>query len=350
MKRIYLLIIPILMSLILSMNVQAKSVLETGNNLEVGGKYDSSKFIFGNEIDSSAEVDGISLFVGNSVNTSGKSSYGIYIGNILYINDEINKDAFILGNSVNIGSDAILNRDVYIVGENVKINTDIERNLRVTASTLDLRGITIAGSVYTSAENIIMDSDTVIKGKLSYYENATLEGLNDAQIGSVDVKEYEIDENYLLNLLLSALYSIISGFIVLFIIFSLFPKIREKLDNVKVVGTESIKNTFNGILVLFGVPIILLFVMMIRVLFPISIISIAIYLISLYLSTLITSYIVGKRILKKDNYYFSILVGIVLVKLLSLIPYLGIIVSIFALLYGLGIIYRLFKERDKNAI
>ncbi len=350
MKRIYLFIIPILMSLLLSVNVQAKSVLEAGNNLEIGGKYESSKFIFGNEIDSSAEVDGISLFVGNSVNTSGKLSYGIYIGNILYINDEIEKDAFILGNNVNLGSDAIISRDAYIAGENVKINSDIGRNLRVTATTLDLRGIEIRGNVYTSAENIILDSDTTIKGKLSYYDNTTLEGIDDAQIGNIDIKEYEVNKNYLLNLLSSILYSIISAFIVLFIIFSLFPKLKEKLDNVEILGIDSIKNTFNGILILFGVPIILVFTIMIRVLLPISVISFVIYFISLYLSTLITSYIIGKRILKKDNYYLSILVGIVLVKLLSLIPYLGVLVSIFALLYGLGIIYRLFKERNKSAI
>ena len=53
-----------------------------------------------------------------------------------------------------------------------------------------------------------------------------------------------------------------------------------------------------------------------------------------------------KKVFKKENTYLALIIGIILVKLIRLIPILKTLVGAFALFYGLGLIYNYFKARE----
>ena len=76
------------------------------------------------------------------------------------------------------------------------------------------------------------------------------------------------------------------------------------------------------------------------------------YIIALMLATILASAVIGQNIYtklfkQKDNIYISTIIGILVVKLVSLIPYIGGIVALLVFLYGLGMIWRLFLDRNK---
>ena len=87
----------------------------------------------------------------------------------------------------------------------------------------------------------------------------------------------------------------------------------------------------------------------------ISILPIALFIgaILLMLSMVVTSMVVGKRLLAKffkitDNAYLSITVGVVVLKLISIIPVIGWLVYFVGFLYGLGKIFKLIIDNRKD--
>ena len=176
----------ILLFTFMTTNVYAIDIASAGDNVNQTGSYESSRFVAGNKIMNTAEVDGLSLIAGNEITTKGASPYGIYAGNIITIEDNIEKDLFAAGNMITINSNASIGRDVYIAGNDVTINSNIERDLRAGGTTIDISGITIKGDAYIGAEQIIMDKETKIEGKLVYPEDSSITGLEQASINKIE--------------------------------------------------------------------------------------------------------------------------------------------------------------------
>ena len=352
-KKILVLLCGLFAISLATTNVYARELATAGDTVNEEGEYDSVRLAAGNKVVSSAKVDGISLIAGNDVTINGNVEYGLYAGNSIIINGTIEKDAFIAGNGIIINENAIINRDLFVAGNSIKINTNIGRDLHVGASRIDLSGITIAGDAVIDAEEIIMDEDTVITGKLSYIEDARLIGLDKAKIGSTEtraVKEVTIKANFM-STVYDFIISIIASYIVIAVLFYIIPSSREKLDNFELQFDNIAKNTAIGIAVLFVVPLVSLIALVTGILTPIALITICAYIIAIYVSTLLSSYIVGKlintKLFNNDNQYISLMIGIIVVRLAILIPMLGFWIGAIMLLHGLGLIYKFITTRSE---
>ena len=350
-KVLYLLSI-LFISFSLIMNVDAKKIVNVGEIVEEVGEYDSTRFVAGNKVTNKSSNKSISFIAGNEILTEGKSEYGFYAGNILNINDEIEKDLFIAGNSVTITESAILNRDVFIAANSVVIKANIERDLRIGASSVDLRGITINGDAFISAGEILLDEDSVIVGKLTYFEDTRVDGLEKANVGSTLVKKnISIGIEYTLkDRIISFIERALAALIVMLVLFYLIPRSKDKIDNLEYTIGDIFKTMAIGLVTLIVAPIVIIIALLTGILTPLALIMGAIFIISIYLSSLIVSYIIGRLIYSKlfiaDNIYISLITGIVLLRLLYLIPYLGAPIVFFVLIYGLGLIFKFIKSRD----
>ena len=336
----------LLLVLCLPIIVQAK-VIESDDNINLEGEHNSSKLVFGNEISSNASVDGIFISFGNQVKTEGNISYGAYAGNDITIKDNVEKDLFIAGNSITIDHEAKIARDAFIAGNIVSINTDIGRNLRIAASSVDLSDITIKGNVTIYADEITFNENTTIVGSLTYYENSIIEGLNEDNIGKINIKEANTLEFSLSDVILNAVIRLARNYITMLALLLLFVKLQKAILKQKVsieaVGYDLLKGF--GVLVL--VPCLALVTIFSSLLFSLSLIAIVLYVIAIYLSTLISAYVIGNQIWKhtkrNSNIYLELLVGLVIVEALSYIPIISFFVQFGCLLFGLGRIYNIFK-------
>lgn len=349
-KKLVSLLSALVISFLAINNVQAVEVFKAGDVVTEEGVYNSTRFVAGNKVTNKANIDGISFVAGNEVTLEGSSEYGFYAGNILNINENIQKDLFVAGNSITINSNAIIGRDAYIAGNTVVIKSNIARDLRVAGTVVDLSGITIGGDAYIDSDEIIMDANTVIAGKLSYLKDASVSGLNNAKVGSVEVREND-DLAFEYDFKAKAIdfvVSIVSAFVVLVVLFYLIPSSREKLNNLEITFGSVAKTSGIGLLALIVVPILSIIILSTGYLFPIALISLAIYGVCLYLAFLVSYYVVGNKLLSKlfnnDNKYLAILCGVVVVKLVGLIPIVGGLVSVVSLFYGLGLIFKFIKS------
>lgn len=339
----------ILVAFLFITNVNASKIAEAGENITQEGEYNSVRFIAGNNVTNKATIDGISFVAGNTVNLNGNVTYGFYAGNVVNINERVEKDLFAAGNNIIINKEAVLGRDVFIAGNSVVISSDIERDLRVGCSYIIINDVNIKGDVYIDAEKIMLNAGTVIGGKLSYPENATIINIDKASIGSIEAREVPVDEieteKVLTTFAITSFITwLVAAVVTLLILLSVVPSLREKLDKVKLEVNECLKSFAFGLLILVVVPIVCLFTIFTGILTPLSLIVLALYFICIYLASLFGAYVVGRELtklmFKKGKFFLNVFFGILVVRLVSLIPVLGGLVEFVVFAYGLGLIYQ----------
>ncbi len=346
-KNIFKKFFVLFVSLVFLSNLNAKSIAIANETVEQVGEYESVRFIAGNNVTNKAYVDGLSFVAGNNVNAEGKVSYGFYAGNMITISETVEKDAFIAGNVITIEKEANIGRDLYVAGSNIKIKSDIRGDLRAGAETIYLENVTIEGDAYLEAENIVFDENTKINGTLRYPEDITIKGLVESNMGNIErTSAIKIEAEAKINFatrLMALLTSIIGGIILLIVLFFIAPFIRTKLDKEKLDANNIFANLGKGFLVLIVTPVVLVMSLFTVVLIPMALIFLAIYIISIYTSALVASYVIGKQILKdcfkSNNQYLSIILGVVLTRVICLIPVFGGLIAFLLMLYGLGIIF-----------
>ena len=350
-KKVFMLLSILLVGILTISNVNAVTIAEAGESVKQEGEYESTRFIAGNNVKNKATVNGLSFAAGNEVEIEGTDEYGFYAGNNIYVRGTIQKDLFIAGNNIVLEKDAVISRDVYIAGNTIEIETNIARDLRVAATSVDISGVTINGDVYLSSKDIRLDKDTVITGKLSYPENAEIKGLDEATVGKIK-KMKSIDFNFEKPFKVKAItfcISLVASIITLIVLLFMLPKAKEKLNKLELNASEIIKSLCIGLASLICIPIAAIIALFTGVLTPVAVITLIVYGISIYLSNLLLCYVVGNlittKLFKKENTYLAIVCGVVVVKLLELIPFVGLFISFIGLLYGLGLIFKFIKQR-----
>ena len=350
-KKILYLFSMLLIAFLTIPNVYALETTEFGETVVQEGKYNSTRFVAGNKVTNKADVDGLSFVAGNEVDLEGSAPYGFYAGNIVTINERVGRDIFVAGNTVKVNKGAFIGRDAYIFGNSVTISANISRDLKIAGTSIDLSGIIVGGDAYINAENVILDEKTVIIGKLTYSDETNITGLDVASIGSIEVTKIDkvVVEETIVDKISSFIVSAIAAFITMIVLFYFIPKTKEKLNNIELKVSSIAKTSGIGFLTLIAVPIIVVIALFTRILMPLSLITLAIYVIGIYLSSLLVYYIVGNiittKIIKKDNMYLALACGIIVVKVIKVIPVIGGLVSAIALFYGMGLIFKFIKSR-----
>jgi hypothetical protein len=268
----------------------------------------------------------------------------------------VDNDLFAAGSNITINDEASIERDSYLAASTISIEDAMfGRNIKMTAATVTLSDVTIKGNVYISATNIKLDSNVVIEGKLSYNEDAVISGIDDNKIAKVDTYEVNVDESAtLLTNVKNKLFSIVSGFIILVIMFLAFPSLFKKIDDK--ISDNKLQNYFSkigiGFIALIIIPIVSIISICTMIGIPIGLILIASYLVALYFTMLITAYVLGNKLYtlgfkKEYNFYTVSFIGLIVIKALELVPIVSSIIGFFSLLFGLGMIICLFVKDKK---
>lgn len=330
---------------------------QADDDLTVTGNYDSSTFFAGNNVYDNTNVNGISFVAGNSVNLSGNYNYGFVAGNIIDIKGSYQNDLFVAGNFVSTDYFRVT-KDAYMIGSTISLRGLIERNAYLTADTITLENVKINGNLEVFASTLELGDNVVINGTLKYNDDCKVGDLNKASITSVMTYKSEESFNEKDNTLVmfqDFLLSLVGLILIGYILYALCPSVYEKLKGKtkEYNFTEGLKDTAFGLLTLIGYPIIMLILLFTLICIPVSVIGLILYGIAIYLTTLVIGYLLGNLLLEKAlgktvNGYISILVGVLIIKVLKLVPFVGGLVSFIVLCLGLGLIIKLlFSKTEK---
>lgn len=356
MKKVLKYFSLIMVLFLFTQSVQAKTIehfnTKADETITLEDDVNGSSAIAGTDVETKSKVKGVNFLAGNKINHKGESDYLVAAGNDINISGNVMNDTVIAGNIVTINDNALLQRDTIIAGNDIEIKGGLERNVTIYGATVSIKGANIKGNVKVYANEIKVDDETIIGGSLSYPEDAKAEiSSNITNITKTEAfkQEDETIFTYLTNKLWSSLALILIFALLTLFIPQTFEKINDKYEKVDFnKGTETFTK---GLVFLIIIPVIMAISLLIPFGIPLSLILLAIYFILIYLSKVFAGYFIGyklwQNLMKKDiNILLVGILGFVTIFIIDLIPGINMITSIFALLFGLGIIIELLPKKN----
>lgn len=328
--------------------VQAKSyvrdLFQFDEKLKINEELDGTAFLAGTKVTVNESINGIGFIAGEEIEINKEQEYIFGAGLDTTLNANIKNDLFLFSEELNI-KDITINRDAYLAGTKVNAEATINRNAYIYGTTVDIKG-TIKGNLSVNATEINIDENAQIMGTLKYNEDAIVNGLNE----TITTKTYKNIENftfkdYIISFLSSYIHLTLLALVLVYLFIKPLKNIEKQVKDKKMI----ISLLGKGFLMLIGIPIISLTFIMTDLLMSIGIVAIILYGIFIYISEIIVAYILAKYIdkkyIKKDlNNYVLIFLGIFIIKIISIIPFIGGFIYFIIMLLGLGIIGNMIIE------
>lgn len=304
------------------------------------------------------------VFTAGDVQTVEKPIEGdlMIAGKIVKVVSNVNGDAYVAGGDVEISGD--INGNLIVVGGKVNISGKVLKNLimaggevvvgdlatvdgyvLVGGKKIELLG-NFLGPVKLGSESLLVGEKAVIGGNLEAYVSTSEISPDSKIVGEKNIKYYEVKRpeihrnQWRQSVYFGRVVSFLSQLLILLILVKLFGQKIKQID----LRSTFWSNIGVGLVVLVVVPILILILAMTIVALPLSMIILVLYLVTLYLSTILTSILVGDYVSREtkltSNNYISGFVGLLLVYIIRLTPFIGGFVGLIVFLLGIGIIFK----------
>ena len=299
------------------------------------GKVFGSVLSAGQNIDILGEVGGSVIAFAQNVN----------------INGDINYNLIAISAALNIKHEGKINRDVSFLGGTLSVDGEIGRKLKAQCGEAVISG-TINGDVSIDAEKVTLLPTAVIQGNFTYEsekearieEGAQIKGETSWKKPKPKEKKEKAAQNFLIYKSLSILALFLTG-VVLTLLSGKFVKSAK--DRVL---SSFLKSLGLGFVFMVCIPIAILILLVTLIGIPLAVISIFGYLVLFYLAKVFVGMAVGEKLilaLKKQggaSWVWSLLLGLIILTILTNLPYLGWIFYVVILFAGFGAALAACKE------
>lgn len=242
--------------------------------------------------------------------------------------------------------------DVSAGAGNVRLEDDgmVGGNFEVGAGTVEING-QIDGDATVGAETIILGENADIAGSLTY--DGTLEGNRDAVAGDItQERSWGVTGAPNLQPIASwmvALYAFFLNLVLGAILLAAFPRFSEAVADR--VTADPIPSALVGLGVLVGIPVLLVLLLVTIVGIPLSLAGMVAFALLIWVAVVYGRFAVGAWLLSladAENRWLSLVVGLLLGAVLSLIPYVGGLVNAVIFLLGLGAMSLVLYDRYRR--
>ena len=308
----------------------------------------ADEYLFGDTVTVDYVVDG-NLFI---------------CANKVYINSQIGGDAFILAKEIEIGQNgyiysnlfALTNSldikgivyDLFTCAKTVSISGGyVYRDARVACDTLNVNGV-VGRNALVNASSINFNTDSasngLIYGDLKYSSKSELTIPDTVVIGETTFTQEENNSTVpTAGEIAMSLLSVLVLIVLVWLVCNwLAPKFVAYSNNY--IGKRTLKTFGIGLLAMIAIPLVSVILITLKVTSLFALIILAIYLIALVVSYIVFIISVNQYLcerFKADNMIkkLGLLVALgIVVYLVTLIPYVGGIISILMTVFGLGVL------------
>jgi cytoskeletal protein CcmA (bactofilin family) len=296
----------------------AGDVICAGQSIDIKGNIGGNLRLAGNTINLSGQVARNAMTFGNTIVTSASSNIGwdlLALGNIFELRGNIGRDLYGSMAKANLAGQ---------VGKNVNLHFG-SKNGNVNSFTIDDTAKINGDVKYTSSNNAIINNGAVIKGKLTH----NLPVITAAKPNLINLGWWW-----------GNLIAIFSALVIGLVLINFW---RDPIIRITdLMQSKAGASLGWGILVFLLTPIIAFILLITIIGIPLSLILMALWLIALYLSKILVGILVGRMLLnrfltkQKDSLILGMVIGIVLIYIIFAVPFFGPILSLLALLWGLG--------------
>ncbi|MFH1235475.1 MAG: polymer-forming cytoskeletal protein [Parcubacteria group bacterium] len=329
-------------------------------------------FAYGSMVTVDGDVNGDLIAIAQTVRVSGHVAGDILVlANDITLNGAVDGNVRALGQSVNIGGKVA--RNVSVAGNSVTLasKADVGWSMTSTATATDIQGavrgnilgyggnITITGTIdgnatfTTDAASVItLQQTATIEGDLTYTaendvitrKGAEVLGATTHHLPTQNIK----DVKALMNSF-GFIVKLLGWFGLLFagvLLVSLFP--RHLIAIGEVAQRQLWRSIAYGLLVIVLTPLVAILLFLSIVGIPTGFILLTLYFMVMYGSRIVTGTMLGNLIITKFRKsesppLWSMLLGTTLIVLASSLPYIGWIVSLISMLFGVGALVVKFR-------
>ncbi len=321
-----------------------------GGRIRVEGTVEGDLVVAGGDIEISGHVLGDVLSSSGNLRVTGQVDGNVrgYAGNLL-VRGTIGRNAMVFGGDVNIDRDAKIGGSITSFTGHESIDGHVGRDVLAMGGQITITG-DIQGSAKIRSGELIIDSSAHVAGPIDFKGDHPPQVSSGAKLASPvhferlkHGDDYRTVHYYVWQVIWAAAF-ILFGLV----LFALMPKFAE--DAVK--SAEHYGSAAGlGVLVLFGVPIAACIACITVVGLFIGISTLFLWYASLYFAQIIVGALVGQWLMGRTSELWPLIgrmtVGIVIVRLCTMIPHIGGWVKFAVILWGVGAlslaVYRRFQ-------
>jgi cytoskeletal protein CcmA (bactofilin family) len=330
------------------------------NTVTIDGTVNGDLWAGGSIITVNGVVNGSVMAGGRTVNINGDIDHAVRAaGETININGDVSGDVIVVCSEVNIASTARIGGDLLFGAGIARIDGPVEGNIKGNGGEVTLSN-RVNGNVELEVESLTILSTANIGGDLNYTSKEEADIQSGAQIaGATTHKLPEVKKDWTkvfpfvlffgaLGKVLGFLMALVAGLVIIL----LAPR---KLTSVaEAIGSKPGPSAGWGAVILFVTPIAAILVCLTIIGIPVGLIALVLYGIAIYLAQIPVGLFIGRWIIGRFRavegraiMVGALATGLVIIKLLELIPYFGFLVGLAVVLFGLGA--AVVAERKRRA-
>uniref|UniRef100_A0A7V1EI83 DUF8173 domain-containing protein n=1 Tax=candidate division WOR-3 bacterium TaxID=2052148 RepID=A0A7V1EI83_UNCW3 len=332
-------------------------LIATARKVKIDGRVNGDVFAFAQEVIISGTING-SIYTGGSeikYNAKNCRSIWAFCGS-LQTDGNIENNLLFFGGQLKTEKNTLIKKDLIAYGGEVNIDGEIQGIVKGEMGRFNLNGK--IGSANIGANKTSIKSGSSIMGDLF------IKGKNEPQIdpdakilGKTEYKKIEEKDGKHKNGGFGGFIKtifFISRLIIGIILIALFKPFITKTN--EILRNSTWKSLGFGFLTIITIPVAMVITLITVIGIPISIFCLFLFLTIAYLSGIVFATGFGEvliRLIKREGAispFISFILGIIIVSLVSLIPYLSFFLRLATLFFGTGMLVILFNNLWKKSI
>jgi hypothetical protein len=324
----------------------------SGDQVILLGTVQGDVYVAGGEVQIDGDINGDLLVAGGNVTISGTVSDDVRAaGGNVECTGNIGKNMTAAGGNIHLSKSGVINGGLIAAGGDIRISGTVKNHILAAGGRTQIGGI-VGGNVQYAGGQLVTLPGAQIHGSLQ----ARVDKANQAMIapgtvdGTVEITTKQPEARGTI-LGFSAGHFWFKIFWALSLIVSTIVMIllaRQFVDRVgQVIWKQPWWSLLWGFVGVIAIPIIALALCVSIAGLPLGIFLLALYFWALYLSQMALGVVVGQRVFmpeSKGRLMLASIVGVVLVQVLTFVPYLGILVIMAGALLGVGGIIEVIRQ------
>jgi len=332
------------------------------NSVIIDGTINGDLWAAGNTITVNGLVTGSVMAVGRTVDINGDVGHAVRAGGeTIIVNGDVSGDAILGCSQAHIAGTAKIGGDLLFGAGNAHIDGLIEGDIKGQGGEIAISN-GVAGNIALEVESLTISPTANIQGNLTYTSEQEANIQTGAQIAGATAHKLPPLKEERAKAFPFAFFSGIGGKVIGFLMALIAGLVIILLAPRRLTSiAESIRSRPGpsagwGALILFVTPIAAIIACITIIGIPVGLITLALWGIAMYLAQIPVGLFIGRWIIGhfrevdgKAIMVGTLALGLVILKLLRLIPHLGFFIGLAVIIFGLGAVVASERRRRVEA-
>jgi len=342
-----------------------------GSNITVDGTVHGDVIVFGNRITINGDVNGSVNGAGQDIMIKGRVKDSVRVAtSSVDIDGSIGGDLVAAASQVNIARSGSIGRDLLVAAATVQVDGPVAKDIRGSAGKLVINS-SVGGNVDIEGDDVKLEPAASIAGNLTYKSERKAEQAKEAtvkgEIKHVPPPPQPKPSGETIGQAIGGLVAAVVGFVVILVLVVVVIKYAAALLTGIIfilLGRKYIPGLVEtlkskpwpclgyGALVSFLVPVAIAIAFGLVIGIPLGLAALALYMLAVYLGFIFISLFIGKWILRQrtdvnstGRLIAALALGLLIVYLCFFIPFIGCLIDLAVVLFGLGTITYFIKTK-----